>query len=290
MKNHPFIISNPNNKLPMSNWLEILRCRTALVFRATLLFTIGMVFLFFKQVFAIDGTTIMQQVDARDDGNTRHSKTTMTLTNKQGSQRVRSLVSYSKDYDNETKTVMVFLSPADVKGVGHLNYDYKAPNKDDDTWLFLPAMKKVRRIAGSSRNDYFMGTDFTYDDMGDRQVAEDTHTLLGEEVRDGHNCWIVQSIPVDTKKSMYGKTVSRVRQDNYVVVFVEFYDRQGKLLKTLTNRDIQQINGIWIIGDMLMENVQDKHQTRIINNEIVLNEPIDDSLFRVSTLERGRVR
>lgn len=247
-------------------------------------------FLLTTPALALDGSAIMKKVDARDDGDTRHSKTTMTLTNRNGSQRIRTLVSYSKDYEGETKTVMVFLSPADVKGVGHLNYDYDEIGKDDDTWLYLPAMKKVRRIAGSSRNDYFMGTDFTYDDMGDRQVEEDEHTLLREEKCGQYQCWIVQSVPIDSKESMYGKTVSHIRQDNDVVVFVEFYDRQGKLLKTLTNRDIKQIDGIWAIGDMLMENVQDQHQTRITNDEITFNQTIDDSLFRVSTLERGRIR
>lgn len=240
-------------------------------------------------VWSMDGQQIMQQADDRDDGDTRHSKTTMTLTSKHGSQRVRQLVSYSKDYPGEKKTVMVFLSPADVKGVGHLNYEYDDISKDDDTWLFLPALKKVRRIAGSARNDYFMGSDFTYDDMGDRQVEEDTHTLIGEETRDGQPCWIVESKPLDSS-SMYSKTISHVRKDNYVIVYVEYFDRQGKPLKTLTNSNIKRIDGIWTIGNMLMENIQEKHQTRIVNEEMTFNLPIKDSLFRVSTLERGRIR
>ncbi len=236
-----------------------------------------------------DALDIMQRVDQRDDGETRTSKTTMTLINQHGSKRVRELVSYAKDYPGETRQVMVFVLPADVKGVAHLNYEYDDISKDDDTWLYLPAMRKVRRIAGTARNDYFMGSDFTYDDMGDRQPEEDQHTLLRQEKRDGIDCWVIESQSLD-KTDMYSKRISWVRQDNDVISYVEYYDRQGKLLKTLSVSDIKQIDGLWTAGTMEMYNVQDKHRTRIDNLDIAFNQPLEDRLFRVSTLERGQLR
>ncbi len=238
---------------------------------------------------AEDALAIMQRVDQLDDGDTRTSKTTMTLINKHGSQRVRQLVSYAKDYPGETKQVMVFTQPADVKGVANLSYEYDDVNKNDDTWLYLPAMRKARRIAGAARNGYFMGSDFTYDDMGDRQPEEDTHSLLREEQRDGVNCWVIESRPLDANY-MYSKRVSWVRQDNDMINYVEYYDRQGQLLKTLSVRDIKQVDGLWAAGIMEMHNVQDDHRTVIENNEIVFNQPVKDRLFRVSTLERGQLR
>ncbi|PID42656.1 MAG: outer membrane lipoprotein-sorting protein [Proteobacteria bacterium] len=242
-----------------------------------------------NQEAALDGLEIMKKVDARDDGETRTSETTMTLTNRHGSQRVRKLVSYSKDYPGETRTLIVFLKPNDVKGVANLNYEYDALDKEDDTWLYLPALRKAKRIAGSSRNDYFMGTDFTYDDMGDRQPEEDTHTLLREESREGVACWVVESVPLE-KNSMYSKRISWIDKNSLVVRYVEYYDRQGKLLKLLRTDKIEKIEGYWSVGLMEMHNVQDKHRTLIENHQIHFNRPVEDGRFRVSTLERGRIR
>lgn len=252
-------------------------------------FMTALCLLFITQAHALSALEIMQRVDQRDDGETRQSDTTMTLIDQHGSKRVRKLRSYSKDYPGETKQVMVFTEPSDVKGVAHLNYEYDEIGKEDDTWLYLPAMRKVRRIAGTARNDYFMGSDFTYDDMGDRKPEEDEHRLLREEARDGATCWVIESTPKDSH-DMYGKRVSWVRQDNDVINYVEYYDRQGKLLKTLTISDIKQIDGYWSAGVMEMHNMQDKHRTRIENHNVIFNRPIDDHFFRVSTLERGQLR
>ena len=132
----------------------------------------------------LNGRKIMTLADERPDGDDRHSVMKMTLINKRGRKRIREVENYSKDYGKDKKSVMVFKQPADVKGTAFLSWDYDDPAKDDDKWLYMPAMKKVRRISGSSTNEYFMGTDFTYDDMGDRNVDEDIHTLLGNEVVD----------------------------------------------------------------------------------------------------------
>lgn len=110
-------------------------------------------------------------------------------------------ISYSVDVGRakkDRKSIMFFQYPGDVKGTGFLTWDYDDPSRDDDKWLYLPAMKKTRRISGSSaKQDYFMGSDFTYDDMGSRHVDEDTHKLLGEESIGGHKCWQLESVPKD---------------------------------------------------------------------------------------------
>ena len=124
------------------------------------------------------GREIAQKVKDRPDGDTRRSEMVMTLINKRGAVRERKLISYSIDVGKEKKdrkSIMFFQYPGDVKGTGFLTWDYDELNKDDDKWLYLPAIKKTRRISGSSaKQDYFMGSDFTYDDMGSRNVDEDT--------------------------------------------------------------------------------------------------------------------
>lgn len=257
--------------------------------KISILFTLFLALTTFLHAEPLTGRDIIQKVDSRKSGETSKNLTTMTLVSKRGKERVREILSYTRDYGDVEKTVMIFLAPADVKGIGYLTYAYEDKGTDDDTWLFLPALKKVRRISGSSRNDYFMGTDFTYDDMGDREIDEDTHTLIKEEIINENTCWVVESFPVD-KTYMYSKRVSWINQDNLITVKVDYYDRQGKLLKQLTVSDLSLIDGIWSAGIMEMNNIQDKHKTRLEKKDVQFNLEVNDSYFRVSTLERGRIR
>ena len=237
----------------------------------------------------LTGRDIMVRVNDRPDGDDRKGVMQMTLINKRGRTRERTVLSFSKEYGKDSKSLMFFESPADVRGTGFLQYEYDDPNKEDDRWLYLPALKKVRRISGSSRNDYFMGTDFTYDDMGNRSVDEDHHRLLREEEVDGLACWVLESAPKD-KDYMYSKTVRWIRQDALLPIKIEFYDRQGNLLKILTAADIRKQDGFWTIFKMEMDNIRDKHKTVLEFKEIHYDMGLEDSLFRASSLERGRTR
>ncbi len=236
---------------------------------------------------ALSGRDIMVQVDERDDGDTRNSSMTMTLVNKRGSRRVRNVISYSKDYGKDSKKVMYFTKPEDVKGTCFLSWEYDDVSKEDDKWLYMPALRKERRISGKSSNDYFMGTDFTYDDMGDRNVDEDNHTLESEDVYEGRDCWVIKSVPVEKGEYTYKKVW--VRRDNFMVVHVEYYNRVG-LLKVLSCGRIEQIDGIWTAGEMVMENIQEKHKTVMEFSDIRYNSPVKDSLFTVASIKKGRIR
>lgn len=235
----------------------------------------------------LTGLEVAEKVHNRPDGDTRYCEMSLTLINKNGSKRVRELKSYSKDYGQDRKTIMFFLYPGDVKGTGFLTWDYDQANKDDDKWLYLSAMKKTRRISGSSsKTDYFMGTDFTYDDMGRRNLDEDTHTLLREETIDGYKCWVLQSVP---KKSgdLYTKRISWILQDCLIPVKVEYYDKLDKLHRQLIADDIKQVNGYWTVGHMNMKNVQTKHETDLRFKNYQYDQPTSDNIFTVSQLEKG---
>ena len=236
----------------------------------------------------LSGRDIMVLVDERDDGNDRRVEMEMILINKRGRKRIRQVLSYNKDYGKDSKTVMIFQKPADVKGTGFLSWEYDDDSKDDDRWLYMPALKKVRRISGSSENDYFMGSDFTYDDMGGRNPDEDTHTLLREEELNEQLCWVIESIPKE-KDNMYAKKIIRVRQDVKMVVKVEYYDKLG-LMKTLTIEEIRQIDGIWTAHKMFMDNLNEKHQTILTLKNVSYNQNLKDNMFTVSTIERGRLK
>jgi hypothetical protein len=243
----------------------------------------------FVQAASLTGRDIMVKVDNRDDGETRKSKMIMTLINKVGDKRIRKVISYQKDYGKDSKAIMIFESPGDVKGTGYLSWEYDNQNKDDDRWLYLPALRKIRRISGSSNSDYFMGTDFTYDDMGDRNVDEDEHTLQRKEKLNGYQCWVVQSIPKEIDDGDYTKKISWVRQDIDLVVKVKYYNEYG-LLKTYYAKEVAKIDGIWVSQQMVMVNKQEEHQTILKMTDLKFNLPLRDNLFKTSTLERGRIR
>ncbi|WP_455160466.1 outer membrane lipoprotein-sorting protein [Treponema lecithinolyticum] len=236
----------------------------------------------------LTGKEIMQKVDKREKAKSDSFTMRMTLTNAGGKKRVREVTAYSKDYGSEKKTVMVFILPADVKGVGYLSFSYDDAAKNDDRWLYMPALKKAKRISGSSSQDYFMGTDFTYDDISGHKIDDYTYTLLAEETVDGKNCWKIESVPL--KKSMYSKYISWIDKESLVQVKAEFYDEQGTLLKVLTVSGIEKKDGFWTADKMEMNNLQKKHTTLIETLKHEFNKNISDSYFRVSSLEEGKIR
>lgn len=237
----------------------------------------------------LNGKDIMLKVDNRPDGTDRRFTMEMTLINKRNRRRVRTVLSYSKDYGKDKKSLMYFKKPADVKGTGFLSFEYDEPSREDDRWLYLPALKKVRRISGSSKSDYFMGTDFTYDDMGDRSVEEDIHRLLKEEPLEEYPCWVVESVSRD-KSYMYSKKISWIRKDSLIPTKVEYYDRRGTLIKALTVPVQEKINGFWTSVKMVMDNTGKEHKTILEMKEVQYDRGVKDSIFRVSTLQRGRIQ
>ncbi|MGD9157122.1 MAG: outer membrane lipoprotein-sorting protein [Desulfobacteraceae bacterium] len=236
----------------------------------------------------LTGKQIMTRVDDRPDGDDRRSGMTMTLINKRGRKRIREVKSFSKDFGKDTKSVMVFEKPADVKGTAFLAWEYDDPAREDDKWLYMPAMKKVRRISGASKNEYFMGSDFTYDDMGDRNVEEDTHTLLGEEEINEQACWKIESVPID-KDDMYTRKVVWVLKSAYLAVKAEYYDKDG-LIKTFRAVDFREQDGFWTVFRSEMDNVSRSHKTILEMDAMKYNTGIKDSLFTVSAIQRGRIK
>lgn len=236
----------------------------------------------------MNGREIMTLVDERPDGDDRRSFLTMTLINKQGRQRVRELESFSKDFGKDKKSVMVFQQPADVRGTAFLSWEYDETAREDDKWLYMPAMKKVRRISGASKNEYFMGSDFTYDDLGDRRVDEDTHTLLGEEAAREHDCWKIESIPVD-KDALYTRKILWVSKEAHMTVQAEYYDKDG-LLKVYRALDFRKQDGFWTLYKSEMENVARHHKTVMAVDAMQYDNGLSDGLFRVSAIQRGSIR
>ncbi len=240
-------------------------------------------------LFAQEGLTglqVMQKVYNRPIPEDQQDTMIMTLKNSRGSRRVRNISQYSKTYESDSKKIMFFTSPADVRGTSFMSFSYEDEEKQDDQWIYLPALKKVKRISSSSSNNSFMGSDFTYDDIGDRHPSEDTHRIISEEKFNGQKCIVVESIPKDPD-SAYSRTLSWIVPDKWFGLKKEFYDPEGVLLKTLIIKDYKQIDGYWMLVELEMYNSQKEHSTLIELQDLKLNTNIDDRLFTTRTMIKG---
>ena len=235
---------------------------------------------------------IMEKVDARDDGTTLEQDMLMVLIDKNGNERKRDLKSYSKDFGADEHKTLFFKSPADVKNTAFLTYDYDDASKDDDQWLYLPALKKVKRIPSADKSSSFMGSDFSYFDMTDRDLEDYDFKLLKETKVRGHDAWMIEATPRNQEvidESGYNKTIAIVRKDNYMVVRAINFMTNGKK-KYLDLKKIHQESGIWLVDEMTMTTKKGKttlHKTILTFDNIELNKPIDDSVFTTRRLEKG---
>lgn len=229
---------------------------------------------------------IIENVYRRPTPRDQQAELQMSLINSRGEERTRQIQQYLKTYSDMDKKIMFFKSPADVRNTTFMNWSYDDESRDDDQWIYLPALQKVKRISSDSKSDYFMGSDFTYDDLGERHPAEDTHRIIAEETINGEECFVVESIPVD-EDYMYSRTVTWVIKDKWISLKKEFYDEDEELLKILTVREYQNISGYWIVLNTEMHNVQKDHLTRIKLSNLVIDSGISDTQFTERMMRRG---
>ena len=236
---------------------------------------------------------IMEKADARDDGDNMTANMEMILIDKKGYERVRKIKTLSKDKGKDTLKLMFFVEPADVRDTGFLTYDYYSGEKDDDQWLYLPELHKTKRIASSDKSSAFMGSDFSYADMTKRVLDEWKYKLLKEAEVRGHKVWLIEAIPSNkTIEDRYGytKSILFIRQDIFMVVRAVHWVKEGKKLKYLDIRKLEQIDGIWVGTEINMKTNKGKqtiHRSVFKWDNIKFNQDLDEKLFTVRRLEKG---
>ncbi|MCF6291381.1 MAG: outer membrane lipoprotein-sorting protein [Desulfobacterales bacterium] len=242
---------------------------------------------------ALTGRQVMERVDARDDGDNMAADMTMLLIDKQGHARRREIKVFSRDQGKDQWRLQFFQSPADVKGTGFLSHDYYGGKPDDDQWLYLPALHKIKRIASSDKSSSFMGSDFSYADMTRRVLDEWHYKILKESEVGGQPVWLIEAVPVDrTVADRYGyeKSVLFVRQDIFMTVRAVNWVKKGGKLKYMEITQLERINGIWVATEIRMKTVKNKatlHRTVLTFTNVRFNQPLDDDLFTLRRLEKG---
>jgi len=247
-----------------------------------------------EKVFALSGREIMEKVNARDEGDRSTGEMEMILIDKKGKKRVRKLKTFGRKKDKDTQSLMFFLSPADVKNTGFLTYDYNESGKDDDQWLYLPALRKTKRIAAGDKSGSFMGSDLNYSDMTTPDLDLYDYTLMKETEVRGNKVWQIKAVPKskdEAKKSGYSKSVIFIRQDNYVMIRAVRWVYKKRRNKYLDVKKLEKIDGIWVSTEMHVTTKTGKktlHKTILKQKNIRFNQDeVNADLFTVRRLEKG---
>lgn len=234
------------------------------------------------------GLAIAVERDTRDLGfHDFSAELRMVLKNRHGETSERSL--RSKTLEQETdgdKSLIVFDAPADIDGTSLLTFSHETG--DDDQWLYLPALKRVKRISSSNKSGPFVGSEFAYEDISSQEVAEYTYRFIREESLDGVGTFVIEQYPVDPK-SGYTRQVVWVDREEYRTLKVDFYDRKDTLLKTLTYEGYEQYLGkYWRPAYMLMVNHQTGKSTELHWESYEFQVGLEESDFNRATLARAR--
>jgi outer membrane lipoprotein-sorting protein len=218
---------------------------------------------------------IVDKAYNRDMPKSSMAKSKMIIVNEKGEMREREILTYTAEIKGIRKSLIKFLEPADVKDTSFLHIEN--PKGEDEQFLYIPAIKKTRRIAGSQRSSSFMGSDFSYSDFEKRDVDAGEHSLIKEENYNGQDVYVVESIPRDEPD--YSKFVQWIRKDNFVPVRVDFYDKKGNLIKRLEVEKLENIDGYWISTKTVMQSLTKNKKTVIEIIEIKNNIEIPEKYF-----------
>jgi outer membrane lipoprotein-sorting protein len=243
-----------------------------------------------------DPKAIVKATNDRDNGDKQISRSVWTLTDRSGRKRERVLQSWSIDFKEGTKTLMIYESPADVRNTGFLSIDYDDEKKDDDQWLFLPSLHKTTRIASADKSSSLLGSDLSYFDMSTNvNIDSYDYKLIEQSVKvDGDDCWLVEITPKtakEKKESGYLKRHVWISKKSLLPVQVKAWLAKGKKLKYIKMSNIKQVNGIWtphkfVVRTLKKEKVESA--TTVVFKSIKFNQAsVKDDDFTQRRLEKG---
>ena len=182
-----------------------------------------------------------------------------------------------------SKAILRFTAPAEVKGVALLIVNHT--DRASDQWMWTPAIERDRRIAAQDRSTRFFGTDFSFEDLEERDVGQFEYKLLGDDTIDGAACWKIESKPVQSKSSQYTSSLVLVRKDNYVVAQMEDYSKD-KLIRRIRYSDIQNVSNIWTPRTVEVFDANRKSRTVLKLEKLEYNQLMKDEDFTLEALRR----
>jgi len=234
------------------------------------------------------GLSIAVEADKKDVGyESSQSKMTMTLKNKRGDTSVREMrVKALEMQEDGDKSLVIFDTPKDQRGTALLSFTHKVGY--DDQWLYLPALKRVKKISSRNKSGPFVGSEFSFEDMSSQEVEKYTYKYLRDEVYEGKDCYVLERFPVD-KNSGYTRQISWMDKEELRVWKVNFYDRKKSLLKTLVNTDFKlYLDKYWRAHNANMVNHQTGKSTELVIHDIAFKTGLEDKDFNKNSLKRAK--
>lgn len=243
--------------------------------------------LFASIAFAADARVILKESENRHRTKTQQYAGELTVVNKDGKIRKKGWKSFREGYAGDAKGLIRFIDPPEVKGVGFLSLA-RPGVQNPDQWLYLPSMRRERRIAAQDRDSSFVGTDFNYEDMEEFDHEKYNVALQGEQAVDTVPCYVIEAIPLEKKgKSVYEKKILYLRKDNLYLLREDLYRKGEKEpCKRMILSDLQQINGHLVARKMEMMDLKKGSKTTVLLKEIVLDKPQPVSRFTLQNLNR----
>lgn len=235
------------------------------------------------------GLAIAKEMERRSDGfGDFTSSMLMVLMNRHGQESIRRIRTKTLEVEGDgDKSLTIFDNPRDVKGTAFLNHTHKAG--DDDQWLYLPALKRVKRISSRNKSGSFMGSEFSYEDIASQEIEKYTYKWIRDEEYNGLDCFVAEYYPVDKKNSGYTRQVTWIDNEEYRVWKVEYYDRKNSHLKTLTFKGYKKyLDKYWRAGEMFMVNHQNGKSTRLEFSDYKFRTGLTDNDFTKNSLKRAR--
>jgi outer membrane lipoprotein-sorting protein len=236
-----------------------------------------------------NGLAIAQEADRRDAGfGDFTADILMVLKNKQGREEIRKIRIRTLEVEGDGDKILTILDePRDVKGTAFLTFSHRVRN--DDQWLYLPALKRVKRIISRNKSSSFVGSEFAYEDIASQEVEKYTYKRLRDEGYDGQDCFVIERYPVDKKNSGYTRQVAWMDKNEYRTLKVDYYDRKGSLLKTLTIEGYQKyLDKYWRADKMNMINHQNGKITKLVWSNYRFRLGLKDRDFNKNSLRRAR--
>ncbi|MEE9425832.1 MAG: outer membrane lipoprotein-sorting protein [Methylococcales bacterium] len=234
------------------------------------------------------GLEIITELDKRDTGfGDSKARLKMRLTNRNGGESLRSLKLNTLEVVGEgDKSLTIFDSPRDIKGTAFLSFTHALV--PDEQWLYLPALKRVKRISSSNKSGPFLGSEYAFEDLTSFEVAKFSYKYLRHEVVDGIDCYVIELTP-KYEYSGYTRQISWVDKNRYIVTKVEYYDRKETLLKTQLFKEYKQyLNQYWRASEQLMTNHQNGKSTALIWENYQFKTGLTNRNFDKNTLKRSR--
>lgn len=240
---------------------------------------------------ALDGKAIMDKVKWRADGENRRSHLDITLREKDGHERKRQVSFFEKDYDKDRKTYLYVKEPADVRSTAILinSFDETA-QADDDIWLYIPALRKIKRLSSRNKQGRFVGSEFIFADMERIQLKDYTYTHLKDEEFNGRKVHKINAMAANDRtleKTGYSRRLIWVDTERFLVMKEQYFDAQGVLLKELTTENVEQVSGYWIATEQTLVNHQSGRTTLLKISDLAIDKGMPDLLFSKQSLRRG---